>query len=343
MSLEHEPLPASTIAFIIPVRSDAERLDRCLASIQANSDPSRPSRIIVADNGSTDNSPVVARRYGARVLMLPDLRLGALRNAAASAATEDVIAFVDADHEIAPGWTAAAMCLLKDPQNGGVGAPYATPDNGNWVQRAYGLLRRHPVDTSRVDWLGSGNLAVRRSVFESVGGFDTSLETCEDVDLCRRLRAKGVRLLADPRLRSVHHGDPRTLRQVFLGELWRGRDNLKVSFRRPLSLSMITSAVIPAVNLAAISAFLAGPITVPGAAWLRPAGLAASLAIALLRTALMLGRRRRDARTSTARTLAVAAAYELGRAFAVLGRFGYKNRRTTAPGTAAVSRGGGSK
>ena len=51
-----------------------------------------------------------------------------------------------------------------------------------------GVIRSTP---ERVTWLGSGNMAVRRSAFEEVGGFDTTLETCEDVDLCRKLRARG--------------------------------------------------------------------------------------------------------------------------------------------------------
>ena len=41
----------------------------------------------------------------------------------------------------------------------------------------------------------------------------------------------GLRIVSDARLENIHHGDPRTLREVFFGELWRGRDNLRVSFR----------------------------------------------------------------------------------------------------------------
>ena len=57
------------------------------------------------------------------------------------------------------------------------------------------IFAARPRDQRDADWLGSGNLAVSRTAFELVGGFDTSLETCEDVDFCHRLRAKGQRVV----------------------------------------------------------------------------------------------------------------------------------------------------
>ena len=83
------------------------------------------------------------------------------------------------------------------------------PPDGTWVQRTYGYLRGGPRDQHDADWLGSGNLAVLRTAFELVGGFDTSLETGEDVDCCQRLRAAGLNRNSDSRLKSVHLARPR--------------------------------------------------------------------------------------------------------------------------------------
>ena len=58
-------------------------------------------------------------------------------------------------------------------------------------------------------------MAMWRDTFMQVGGFDETLETCEDVDLSRRLRAGGMRVLHDPRLRSTHLGDPEAPRKSF--------------------------------------------------------------------------------------------------------------------------------
>jgi GT2 family glycosyltransferase len=322
-------MAAPTISFVVPVRNDADRLRRCLRSI-ASAAPARLAdsvEVVVADNGSTDDSADVARREGATVLNLADMRLGELRNRAAARARGNILAFVDADHEIDGQWMAAAVEMLSDAGTGAVGAPYRPPHPATWVQRFYDRLRRHPAHQEAVEWLGSGNMALRRAVFDEAGGFDTTLETCEDVDLCRKLRARGYGVLADERMRNVHHGDPRTLREVFFGELWRGRDNVRVSLRAPRSPRTIASAAVPMANLAAAGGCLAGVLSrsVPGLA-IAALSLAFLASVVLVRAALM-SRRVSD----FPQAVAVATAYDAGRALALAGRFGHGQRRRAVP------------
>jgi GT2 family glycosyltransferase len=140
---------------------------------------------------------------------------------------------------------------LRGPYVGAVGAPYEAPRDGTWVQRTYDLLRRRRTGLHEVEWLGSGNLAVWRRSFDAIGGFDTTLQTCEDVDFCRRLRSDGTRILESGRLRSVHLGDPSTVSELFRGELWRGRDNLRASLRGTVRLRELPSIIVPVVHLVA--------------------------------------------------------------------------------------------
>jgi GT2 family glycosyltransferase len=236
------------VSFVVPVRNDAVRLKTCLRSIALNDHGSDQIEVIVVDNGSTDASAAVARRCGADVLSIEHARVAELRNQGARRASADVLAFIDADNEIAAGWVYAALECLRLPKTAVVGALYQPPVDGTWVQRTYGHLRGIPDGQHDADWLGSGNLAVSRAAFEAVGGFDTTLETCEDVDFCHRIRARGLRVISDARLKSIHHGDPKTLGEVFSSERWRGRDNLRVSFRRPVAWSALPSAVLPIVQ-----------------------------------------------------------------------------------------------
>jgi hypothetical protein len=316
------------VSFVVPVRNDAARLRRCLQTIRDGTPAGTHVEIVVADNGSTDDSVAVARAAGATVLNLPDVRLGELRNRAAAAAHGDILAFVDADHEIGPAWIRCAIDALAPANIGGVGAPYQPPAPGTWVQRLYDRLRRHPTSQERVEWLGSGNIAMRRSAFEQVDGFDTSLETCEDVDLCRKLRAQGYALLADQRMQSVHHGDPRTLAQVFFGELWRGRDNIRVSLRAPRAARTLASAAMPIANLVALVLVIAGLMTASrGGLTLAASALTYLVLVIGLRASVMT----RHARIADwPKACAVAAAYESGRALALTGPFGYRRRRRAA-------------
>jgi len=209
-----------------------------------------------------------------------------------------------------------------------VGAAYRPPTPATWVQRLYDKLRRHSAGQHSVEWLGSGNMAVRRSAFDAVGGFDTTLETCEDVDLCRKLRGLGQVLITDSRLHNVHYGDPRTLRHVFFGELWRGRDNIRVSLRPPRGWRTVVSAAVPIFNLLAMAVCLGGVLWFSRQS-LTVASLAgvSLLAVVGLRALRML---RAASPSDVFRAIAVAASYEFGRAFALVARFGHGWRRKGA-------------
>ena len=316
----------STVSFIIPVRDDARRLRRCLESIARNLYPHDLVQVIIVDNGSQDDSPQVARRAGALLLSAAG-RVAELRNIGARAATGDLLAFVDADHEIDPGWIRGAVHALSDRAVAAVGAPYTLPPDANWVQRRYHTFRPHLQQPRDVDWLGSGNLVVRRDAFATLGGFDASLETCEDVDFCNRLRSAGYRLVANPELRSVHFGDPSTLRALFFGELWRGRDNLRVTFRGPRTLRHFRSAIISMINLAV----LAGGVGALAFGLWRVASLCAAIPISLaaLRALAMSRRDAHPGIASVMQSLAVALTYDLARACALLAGGTHASRRSS--------------
>ncbi len=324
------------VSFIIPVRNDAARLQTCLRSILRNHHAPRQLEIIVVDNGSTDDSAAVARRLGADVLVVESGRVAELRNRGARHATGDILAFVDADNEIAAGWLYAALDCLRSAGVGAAGAMYQAPPDGTWVQRTYGHLRGGPRDHHDADWIGSGNLVVSKAAFNSVGGFDTTLDTCEDVDFCHRLRAHGMRIVSDARLKSVHHGDPRTLWEVLRSERWRGRDNLRVTFRKPITWTSVPSAVVPIfhvlfMGLALVGFGLLGASPRAGALIVATAllGAIAGTATRVVRAAV----REAALRASLLPAFVVASFLDAGRALALVSpapHRGGQSRRTVA-------------
>jgi len=317
------------LSFIIPVRNDAVRLRRCLESIRADSG-GQSVEIVVADNGSIDATVDVATQAGATVVSLPDRVVADVRNNGARVARAEWLAFVDADHELAAGWTAAAMRVMQDRTVSAAGADYNAPADGTWVQRMYDNLRPRYASATAVDWLPSGNLIVRREVFDSVGGFDSSLESCEDVDFCRRLREAGGRLVADPALRSIHHGDPKTLRALFLAELWRGRDNLRVTLRDRANLRSIAGVGLTAMYLPVALAVAVGLVVLPSSG-VAPLALALLMlaTLILFKTSRLLGpvTRWQQRLRLLPQALLVAATYDSARALALLTRVGHDTRR----------------
>ncbi len=315
------------ISVIVPARNAAATIGACLTSIREASAGAGPIEVVVADNGSTDRTAALAAAAGATVLSLPGLRVSAVRNRAARQASAPVLAFIDADHVLGRHWFAVARRLLTEPQVAAAGAEYRTPNDGTWVQRAYDRLRQHQPGTRDVTWLPSGNLAIRTEVFQEIGGFDETLETCEDVDLCRRLALSSHRLVADAALTSVHHGDPRTLGAVFAGEMWRGRDNLRVTMRPPMNLRSALSALQPLITLITLAAasVLAIADWRNALQYLAVGALFVVLA-SLPRTAQMLIRGRDRSPMSPHRYLLVAVAFDLGRAVAIVVRATHTTR-----------------
>jgi hypothetical protein len=312
------------VSFVIPVKNDARRLERCLAAIAANACERDEVEVIVVDNGSTDGSSHAALAAGARVLSLPDRPVAELRNHAAAAATGDILAFVDADHEIAPTWIASAIDALAGSDVGAVGALYSAPAQGTWVQRMYGALRGRTIGQHDVGWLGSGNLAAGRRAFESIGGFDISLESCEDVDFCRRLKASGWRVVGDERLRNVHFGDPDSLGKLFRAERWRGRDNVRVSLRGSITPRELPSILAPGLDVigcvAAVGGALAAPIVGQSALAIAAGGSGVVIGLSALRTLRMAWSADLRAPTAIGQAFLVALTYDLARAAALVTR-----------------------
>jgi GT2 family glycosyltransferase len=319
------------VSFVVPVRNDPVRLKNCLDTIAACEYPKELVDVVVADNGSIDDTPAVAAAAGATVLSLPGIAVGEMRNRAAQAATGDVLAFVDADHELGPGWIRSAIATLQMSGVSAAGAPYLQPPNATWVQRCYDSFRDHSEGVFDTPWLGSGNLAIWRQTFLDAGGFDTTLETCEDVDLCQRLRRQGRTLKSDSRMRSVHMGDPKTLRAIFWGELWRGRDNLRVSFRGPMTARDLPSVVIPVLTLLLLALAVIAALATP---WIGSNGPIAALAaltgcagLSALRALRMLRRLGAGSPLDIVRAWLVAVAYDLGRALSLVIRVRHGVRR----------------
>src|SRR5262245_27139798 len=100
--------------------------------------------VVVIDNGSADDSADVARKFGARVIVIGSASVAQLRNLGAAESSGEMLAFVDADHEIAAVWVRTAMETLREPSVAAAGALCNAPIDGTWVQRTYGLLRGVP-------------------------------------------------------------------------------------------------------------------------------------------------------------------------------------------------------
>lgn len=156
--------------------------------------------VLVCDNGSTDATARVASEWQGR---LPGLRVldasrrrgpGAARNVGAAAAGSPLLLFCDADDVVADDWLRElrSALLLEEFVTGNSRRPELNSRPGAPVYFDFSTYRMHVLP--QLPAAGAGNLGIRAEVFAEVGGFDESLLTGEDLDLCWRVQLAGHRL-----------------------------------------------------------------------------------------------------------------------------------------------------
>jgi len=158
--------------------------------------------IIVVDNASTDRTSEIAKKYrGVKVVKESEMGLPRARQAGFLAASGDLIANVDADTILTPGWIGKVLSeFSKNPKLvalSGPHIPYDLPKRmkvlADFFYRigfvAY-IFNRFIFDVGSM--LQGGNFIVRRKALESIGGYNTDIDFYgEDTDLARRLHKVG--------------------------------------------------------------------------------------------------------------------------------------------------------
>jgi glycosyltransferase involved in cell wall biosynthesis len=210
------------LSVIIPCYNAADTLGTQLEAL-ANQEWSGLWEVIIADNGSTDETVAIAKTYNDR---LPGLRVidassrqgaAAARNIGAQAATGDALLFCDADDEVSAGWVAAMGKALSDHDF--VASRWDTAKyNAPWVQKSRGNPQQDSIQRYTyppyLPHAGGSGLGIKRSVYEAVGGYDESMHRLEDTDFCWRAQLAGVELKFAPDA-LVHIRYPQTLSGLY--------------------------------------------------------------------------------------------------------------------------------
>lgn len=206
------------VSIIVPAFNEGHHLEKCLASLRAQTYPPRQYEINVVDNGSQDDTALIAKKYADQVFIAADVNVSSVRNFGAKKARGSIYAFIDADCVADSSWVQNAVNRIsKGPCI--TGSRCRVPADGTWVERAW--FGEMATDRYESVYINSGNLVVPASIFNSIGGFNEKLVSGEDYEFCLRA-SKRTRIISDPCVGVVHYGYPKTLRQFFPREVWHG-------------------------------------------------------------------------------------------------------------------------
>lgn len=202
------------LAVVVPTRDRHDLLDRCVDALARSLRPG--DELIVVDSASARPvGPLPALGVDARVLRCDQPGTSRARNAGWRAATRPLVAFVDDDIRVSPGWADAVAATAGDhPGVAFFTGRVTQPPDAPVVSRPVAVLdapEPATIDGASNGSLGHGaNLVVRRHALEAIDGFDehlgpgTPLRAAEDYDLFDRLLASGALGRYEPEMLAYH-------------------------------------------------------------------------------------------------------------------------------------------
>lgn len=281
-----QPAPASvvSISIIIPALNEEKVIGRCLESLTRLTFARDRFEVLIVDNGSQDRTLAIAEsfkdRLDLKVLQQAGVRISALRNLGARAAAGEILAFLDADCLAPEDWLDRIFTLAPADGAGVLGAHYLLPEDSSWVGSTWHRYQEAPK-SGEVSHVPAGDLIMRREDFLKLRGFDETIQTNEDYELCERARKAGMHVRAFPQIGVIHLGTAQSLRVFFRKQAWHGTHVIKVFLRDPLKSHNRKAVFFAAYTLLSLLAVAAGVVWAIAwhGAWLFPAVAVAALCL----------------------------------------------------------------
>lgn len=201
------------LTVIVPAHNAAGMLPRTLGALRNSDLPRDRWELVVVDDGSSDETSLVAARYADTVVTLPGKAHGPAyaRNRGFEVAGGKIVVFIDADVVVhADTLTRFADLFANRPELGAAFGSYDTNPPASGLISQYRNLIHHYVhhqNAGEVEtfWAGAG--AIRSEVFAEAGMYDEwhyNKPQIEDIELGARLRKLGYTILLEPSIQVTH-------------------------------------------------------------------------------------------------------------------------------------------
>lgn len=224
------------VSLVIPVHNGEKTIAQAIEACLNQDYPKEKIEIIVVDDGSTDNTAKVIKKYPVQYFYQKNSGPARARNTGWKNAKGEIISFTDADCIPPKNWVSRLVPEYASGEISGVGGSYEilNPKNllASCIQEE--IITRHLRIPRETNYLGSFNLSLRKNVLEKVGGFDESFKmaTSEDRELSYRIIKSGGKLFFNREIK-VFHPHPTNLWKYLRQQFWRIFWEVKVYARYP--------------------------------------------------------------------------------------------------------------
>lgn len=177
----------------MPTLNEEKVIEETLNSI-INQKNAPKYEIIIVDGGSKDNTLKIAKKYADLIVHEPKQTISAGRQAGALASSGEIIVNVNADCYYPKNWLANLIKPFENPHIiGSFGR--VIPKDGDFIDFIFANTFLHPVayvlSKINLHFVASETMAIKRSAFFRINGFNTELICGEDTDLIKRMKKYG--------------------------------------------------------------------------------------------------------------------------------------------------------
>ena len=209
------------VSFCIPTFNSSRTLEMCLKSILDQEYPD--IEIIIADNGSKDNSVEIARRYTDKVYF-DDGLLGSVRQTTVEHSKGEILAIFDSDIYIPhKKWLLNAIIYFNFSNKVSTIWPRnEAPPESSWTTKLYfnlwEIIIEHRIKDKK-NIFGGGNALFLRECIDEIGGINRSIHWGEDFEWAKNLKKRGYQVVAidDPLYHDTMHSIKEFARKQFVG------------------------------------------------------------------------------------------------------------------------------
>ncbi len=208
-------MDSPTASIIIPTRNRPQALEHCLDALASQTMPSGSFEVIVVDDGS---EPVLclesgrwASKFVLKLIHQKNTGPGGARNRGVAEALGEFLAFTDDDCLPTPTWLEKLVAALREnPEVMVGGSTFNGMKNDLFAETSQLILEmvyeHFNRDPENAYFFASNNMAMRRSKFIELNGFDNSFyEASEDREFCDRWRLENHSLRWIPSATLEHH------------------------------------------------------------------------------------------------------------------------------------------
>jgi glycosyltransferase involved in cell wall biosynthesis len=185
------------ISVIIPTYQEEKYIEPTLIALSNQTLKREKYEIIISDANSKDNTLKIAKKYADKIIISKKRGIGYGRNIGAKIAEGKYLVFVDADTIVLPQML---EIVLKEFKKYDCILPRAFPSNATPLFSFYYFIYNFSIsffNLLKFPQTAGYLIAIKKKIFEKIGGFDENLKTAEDLDLIKKVSKIGKIKLID--------------------------------------------------------------------------------------------------------------------------------------------------